>query len=67
MKRNFQIFWNKIKKFIENPFYWNVAGALFGMALAGCFIWKGKDFLAIIWAICSGCQIALAWINKEFR
>ena len=67
MKKNFQIFWIKFKKFIENPFYWNVAAALFSITLAGCFIWEGKDLLAIIWAICSGCQIASAWMNRNLR
>ena len=67
MKRNFQNFWIKFKKFIENPFYCSVAGALFGIVLVGCFIWEGKELLAIIWAICSGCQIAMAWMNRNLR
>ena len=67
MKKNFQIFWIKFKKFIENPFYWNVAIAIFSMILTVCFIWEREDFLAIMWAICSGFQIAMAWMNRGLR
>ena len=67
MKKNFQIFWIKFKKFIENSFYWYVAAALCSIILVAYFIWAGKDFLAIVWAISSGCQIALAWMNRGSR
>lgn len=67
MKKNFQIFWTKFRQFIKNPFYWNVATALCSIILVAYFIWIGKDFLAIIWAISSGCQIALAWMNRNLR
>ena len=64
MKKNFQIFWIKFKKFIEDPFYWNVAAALCSIVLTTYCIWEGKDLLAIIWVICGGCQTAFAWMNR---
>lgn len=64
MKKNF---WTKFKKFIESPFYWNIAAALLSIILVACYIWEGKDYLAIIWTICSGCQITAAWINRGLR
>lgn len=67
MKKNFQIFWNKFKQFIENPFYWYCAGALLSMILAACYIWEKEILLAILWTLCSIGDIYLAWVHKRLK
>ncbi len=65
MKKNFQIFWIKFKKFIENPFYWNVAAVLLSAILCGYFFWQKEIILAIAWFLCTIIDIWLTWTNRS--
>jgi len=56
---------DKMKKILTNRFAWNVAAAICGIGLACCYIIEEEDILAILWAICSGCNIALAWLERK--
>lgn len=67
MKKNFQIFWIKLKKFIENPFYWSVAAAILSAILGVCYIWQGEIILAIAWILCTIMNICLGWMNRNLR
>lgn len=67
MKRKFQIFWIKFKKFIENPFYWNIAAVLLSAILSAYFIWQGEIVLAIAWILCAIINIWFTWIDRDLR
>lgn len=56
---------DKLKRMITNQFAWNVAAAICGIILVGCYLTSGEEILAILWAIISGCNIAMAWLNKN--
>ena len=62
-----EIFWIKFKKFIENPFYWNIAAAILSAILGACYIWQKEIILAVIWILCAIMNIWLARINKNLR
>lgn len=56
---------DKFKKIITNQFAWNVAAAICGIILVGCYLVSGEEILAILWAIISGCNITMAWLKKK--
>ena len=58
---------NKLKTFFTDPFNWDIIAAILDTLCTGIFIWKAKYLLAIIWALCTGTDIVLAYIELKKR
>lgn len=54
-----------IKNFFHNQFAWYITMAIMSIMLTGCYIFQGEEILAILWAVIAGCDLAIAWLNKD--
>lgn len=58
---------DKLKKFFTDPFNWNIAAAVLSIICTGLFMWQAEYLLATIWAIISGIDIAMAYMENKRR
>lgn len=66
-ERNMKVFWNKFKKIISSPFYWNIAAATLSAICAGLQFSQKEILLAILWSGNAIGQALLAWLNRRYR